>query len=182
MPARQRALARCAALRRFASPAAMRPAATAARRSSHERLSCRPATRARSSISSRACWCASAAAGLLSTAPSVSSSLFMSYALPLGRRRNGCARCCKGARPARGLALRALTTRLGRSRPGAQQGANARRRGTSGTRDHRAARRIQADVIALAARSGISVLPGSVSQYVVRPAGCPVMVAGPDAS
>jgi Transcription factor WhiB len=40
---RQRAIARCAALWRFASPAAMRPAATAARRSSDERLSCRPA-------------------------------------------------------------------------------------------------------------------------------------------
>jgi nucleotide-binding universal stress UspA family protein len=46
-----------------------------------------------------------------------------------------------------------------------------------------AAREEHAQLIVLAARSGISVLPGTVSQYVLRNARCPVMVvpAGRDA-
>jgi nucleotide-binding universal stress UspA family protein len=39
-----------------------------------------------------------------------------------------------------------------------------------------AARRTRADLIVLAARSGISVLPGSVSQYILRNARCPVLM------
>jgi hypothetical protein len=86
--------ARSAVLRRPASQAATRPAATAAKRGSHDRLSFRPAARARCSISSispRACWCASAdAAGFLSAAAAVSGSFLTSLALPAGLRRNGC--------------------------------------------------------------------------------------------
>jgi nucleotide-binding universal stress UspA family protein len=39
-----------------------------------------------------------------------------------------------------------------------------------------AARDVRADLIVLAARSGISMLPGTVSQYVLRNARCPVLV------
>jgi hypothetical protein len=71
----------------------MRPAATAAKRSSHDRLSPRPTTCTRSSISSRACWCASAgAAGLLRIGTAVNGVFFMSLALPVRQRRNRTAR------------------------------------------------------------------------------------------
>jgi len=39
-----------------------------------------------------------------------------------------------------------------------------------------AARDVNAHLIVLAARAGLSVLPGTVSQYVLRNARCPVMV------
>jgi nucleotide-binding universal stress UspA family protein len=48
--------------------------------------------------------------------------------------------------------------------------------GLSGRAIVAAAREARAQLIVLAARSGISVLPGTVSQYVLRNARCPVLV------
>jgi hypothetical protein len=85
-------------IRLLDSPAAMSPAATDPKRSSDDRLSSRPATRSRSSISSRACWCASAdAAGLPRRGALLSSSYFMSNALPVGLLPNGHDMACFGS-------------------------------------------------------------------------------------
>jgi nucleotide-binding universal stress UspA family protein len=54
--------------------------------------------------------------------------------------------------------------------------------GQAGRRFLAAAKQANAELIVLGLRSGLSTLPGSVSQYVLRHAPCPVMVVPEDSA